>query len=134
LFSFTENEIFDVDIENSSFSVSTRPVGVFWDNVIAVRYALVERRGLDAESLNREGLDLTDGRYTDDEKKTFMCRYVMFGKEVKRYIGNSGVTVRTMNSEVERIGALREIFGLDLPDDAQKYIEGRNAAFDTSAQ
>jgi hypothetical protein len=62
-----------------------------------------------------------------------MCRYVLFGKELKRYIGGDAVTIRTFSTELQRIRALREVFGLDIPDEAQIHIMGRDAALDSPA-
>jgi hypothetical protein len=87
---------------------------------------LSEANDLDEEW--KAQVDLELGQYPPELSKYFMYKYVMMGPKVKRYIGGSSVTVRTLTSEVERIRALRDIFGLNIPDAAGVYMEGRKAA------
>jgi hypothetical protein len=54
----------------------------------------------------------------------------MCGNEVRRHIGGSAVTIRKLTTELERIHALREVFGIEVPDEAQAHIFGRDAALD----
>ena len=131
MLSFTENESFPIDAENGSFLLCTKrdPKELFWNNILCIKYGLLhEADDLDAESMSQATLQLTSGRYTKEEKEKFMYKDVMFRNDVKRYIGSSPVTIRTFTTELERIRALREIFGLEIPDEAQGHIIGRNAA------
>jgi hypothetical protein len=131
LFSFTENESYPIDIENNSHVICTKrePEGLLWNSVLCVKYALLhEARDLDAESASRANLDLANHHYTKEEKEKFMYRYTMVGKEVRRHIGGSAVTVRKLTTELERLRALREVFGIEIPDEAQAHILGRDAA------
>jgi hypothetical protein len=130
LFSFTESESFPIDSENFSHVICTKPdpQGLFWSNVICVKAALLhEADGFEAELLSQLNLD-SDRQPTKEEKEKFMCKYVMLGNEVKLRIGGSVVTIRKLTTELERIRALREVFGIDLPDEAQAHILGRDAA------
>lgn len=128
LFSFSENEFFPLDYENASFVITHKPAdSLFLNNVMCVRHVLLnEISDLDTEA--KAQLDLELGQYPAEISKYFLYKYIMMGSEVKRSIGSSSVTVRTLTSEVERIRALREVFGLDIPDAAGVHIEGRKAA------
>lgn len=127
MYSFTENECFPIDAEDASFVVSQKPGSKFWNNVICTRYVRFD----DAVHLDEEGkaqMTLECGQYPEDVRRKFMLKYMLFGGEVKRCIGRSYVTIRSLTTELERIQALREIFELDIPDAAQIHIVGRNAA------
>lgn len=133
LFSFTESESFPIDSENFSHVICTKrePQGFLWTNVICVKHALLHEAGdFEGELLSQLNLDsgLARRQFTKEEKEKFMYKYVMFGKEVRRHIGGSAVTIRKLTTELERIRALREVFGIDLPDEAQAHILGRDAA------
>ena len=127
LFSFTESESFPIDSQNFSHVICTKrePEGFLWTNVICVKYALLHEAGdFEPESVLQMNLD----QYTKEEKEKFMYKYIMFGKEVRRHIGNNAVTIRKLTTELERICALREVFGIEIPDEAQVHILGRDAA------
>ena len=96
--------------------------------MLCIKYAFLHDSG-DLEAVLRRGLELDDWQYTWKEKDRLMCRYVMFGKEVRRHAGGSAVTIRKLTTELERIHALREVFGIDIPDEAQAHILGRDSAF-----
>ena len=102
-----------------------QPEGLLWKNVLCIKYTFLDESG-DIEP-SQADLESNDGQCTGDEKE--MCRYVMFGKEVRRHIGSSAVTIMKLTTELERIRALREVFGIDIPDEAQAYILGRDSAF-----
>ncbi|KAF9466852.1 hypothetical protein BDZ94DRAFT_1157039 [Collybia nuda] len=128
LFSFTEDEYYPVDYENASFVLTHKPEGIFWTNVLCIRYVpLSEAGSIDAETKAQIDLDLA--QRPAESSKDFLFKYVMRGLEVKRSIGSSSVVIRTLTSEAERIRALREIFNLDIPDAAETHMEGRGAAF-----
>jgi hypothetical protein len=99
-----------------------------WKNVLCVKYGFIHDSG-DLEAILRVGLELDNWQYTGKEKERPMCRYVMFGKEVRRHAGGSAVTIRKLSTELERIRALREVYGIDIPDEAQAHILGRDSAF-----
>jgi hypothetical protein len=128
-FSFTENEIFAIDIENNSYVMCTRrdPLGLLWNNVLCIKYAFLhEASDLDPQS--RSQVELASIQYSKEEKEKFLYRYILIGKEVKMHIAGSSVTIRTLSTELERIHALREVFGIHIPDEAQSHIIGRDAA------
>lgn len=52
---------------------------------------------------------------------------------MKRRVGKRSETIVELKDEIERIRAVREIFGIDIDDSATKYIEGRDAALPGTA-
>lgn len=62
------------------------------------------------------------------EKGTWLGQYNMVRGRVKRQVGNRSDKIMESKDEIERIHAVREIFGIDIDDGAAKYIEGRAAA------
>jgi hypothetical protein len=63
-----------------------------------------------------------------DKSKRRMYRIILHGNEVKKSYGVESEVIRKFESEVERIKALREIFGIRLRDEDAVYIKGRAAA------
>ena len=127
-FSFTENELFSVDIESNSHVMCTkRDLGLLWNNVLCVKYALLHEAG-DLHPESRSQVELASIQYSKEEKEKFLYRYILIGKEVKMYIAGSSVPIRTLSTELERIRALCEVFGIQIPDEAQSHIIGRDAA------
>ena len=99
-----------------------------WTNVLCIKYALLhEASDFKPESVLQMNMD-SNRQYTKEEREKFMYKYVMVGKEVRRHVGGSTVTIRKLTTELERIRALREVFGIDIPDEAQAHILGRDAA------
>ncbi|KAF8066538.1 arylamine N-acetyltransferase 1 [Lyophyllum atratum] len=129
LYSFSENECFPVDAENASFVVSKKPEGIFWHNVLCVKSAFLD--DLDpSDDQAKAQAEAEYSRHPEEVAGTFMFRYVMMGREVRRNIGGSSVVIRNLGSDLERIRALGEIFGLDIPDEAQVHIKGRITSLD----
>ncbi|KDR79380.1 hypothetical protein GALMADRAFT_1236714 [Galerina marginata CBS 339.88] len=121
LYTFSEEEFYPKDFQCSSFFVSMMPdlQGLFWSNVICVKNFVLEDDHVVACGMSES---ITSREIT--------YRMVMIGKEVKRSddAGNTE-TIRSMNTELERIEALREIFGVNLHDDDALHITGRVAGF-----
>lgn len=126
LYTLSENECFPIDAENASFINSTKPGGLFWNNVICVRHLSLD----DLDESGKAQAYTTGGlaKFSTELKQSCYWKYVMIGNEVKRCIGKSSVTVRTLRNEGDRIRAIREIFEVDVPDDAYIYIRGRSPA------
>lgn len=112
-----------MDYEAGSLTVSEGPeiTGLFWDNVICVKCFLDK----DSESDN---IDLTDSDLP-------IYRMTIMGNQLKREDDGDARVVQTFAGELERIKAIREIFGIDISDDAAAHIRGRSAAiWDDSPQ
>ncbi|KAJ3572440.1 hypothetical protein NP233_g3082 [Leucocoprinus birnbaumii] len=108
-FSFTESECWQPDIDVLSFAVSQRPGprNLFYNTVICVKV------------------------FQEDKKK---YRIILNGNEVKKSYGAKSEVMRTFNNELERIRALREIFGLKISDEDEVHIRGRPAALNSQSR
>ncbi|KAF5354216.1 hypothetical protein D9756_006927 [Leucocoprinus leucothites] len=113
-FAFTESECWHPDIAFSSFVVSKRPGPyMFWNHVTCVKVFTVDE-GPENERL--------------EKSKRPMYRIILHGKEVKKSYGVESELLRIFGTELDRIQALREIFGIKLRDEDEVYIKGRAAA------
>lgn len=133
LYAFTEDEFGLVDCANASLSVSMVSMQtIFWDDVIILKYFLLSDEEIETagKSYSVEMLDGTVGRDTKiyRGRGTWLGRYVMAKGRAKRQVGTRSEKIIEFKDEIERIRALREIFGIDVDDSAAKYIEGRAAA------
>ncbi|KAF5372332.1 hypothetical protein D9615_009289 [Tricholomella constricta] len=129
LYTFGENECFPIDAENASLVISTKPEGIFWNNLLCIKYELLD----DVDPSDEEARAKAEAerrQVPEHVASTLMFKYVMFGREVRRNIGSSSVTIRTLGSDLERIRVLKEVFGLDLPEDARVHIKGRAPSLD----
>lgn len=64
-----------------------------------------------------------------ERSKRPMYRIVLNRGEVKKQIGAEVEVLLKLSTELDRIRALREIFGVDLRDEDQVHIIGRAAAY-----
>lgn len=122
LYSFSEEEFFVMDQQDASFVVSMKPerTGFLWNNVVCIKHVLFD----DDEVSGGGGGPRAPASVQD----RYMYRVVMMGKDIKRSVGMESVIIKTVASEHERLQALRDIFGINISDDAQRNIVGRNAA------
>ncbi|KAF5372380.1 hypothetical protein D9615_009311 [Tricholomella constricta] len=129
LYTFAENECFPIDAENASLVISTKPEGIFWHNLLCIKYEFLDNVDPSDEEARAQA-EAERRQVTEGVKSTLMFKYVMFGREVRRNIGSSSVMIRTLGSDLERIRALKEVFGLDLPEDARVHVKGRAPSLD----
>ncbi|KAJ3564237.1 hypothetical protein NP233_g8419 [Leucocoprinus birnbaumii] len=106
LFAFPETECWITDTLYASYVVSkaTELQTVFNETVICVKVYTVD-----------EGVDNLSSR------------------RVKKSFGAKSEVMRTFESELDRIRALREIFGIKIRDEDEEYIKGREAALDVQS-
>jgi hypothetical protein len=133
LFSFSEEEHFSADFDNASFALSMRPGnGIFWSNVLCVKHFLLSDEDITAIREEARTIDADKGVEStaegDPDKDVYLGRIFMMGGEIKRHVGSRSEVVRIVSTELERIKALRETFMIDIADDDEKYIRGRDAA------
>jgi len=105
LFAFTEHEFHPADCHAASYFVSTT-MPLFTSSVLAIRYIPDEE--------------------TQDVRHLY--RVVLFGNEVRvhRTDGETRV-LATLQTEADRVRALREIFGLEIKDEDIQFIVGTKA-------
>ncbi|KAJ3506700.1 hypothetical protein NLJ89_g6727 [Agrocybe chaxingu] len=119
LYSFTEDEFHLKDFQAASFAVSMMPVprGLFWSNVVCTKTFVL--KGDHADN------GMSDASIRSGEE---MYRLVIVGKEVKKHIGGETEIIKILDTELERVRALRESFGIDLREDDVVHIVGRASA------
>ncbi|KAF5353969.1 hypothetical protein D9756_007012 [Leucocoprinus leucothites] len=109
------SEFGEEDIIYASFAVAHRayPTGFFWNNITCVRIFTVD------DDLGNQQLE---------RSKRPMYRIILHGNEVKKSYGAQSEVIKTLGSEMDRIRALRDIFGIKLQDKDEIHIKGRAAA------
>jgi hypothetical protein len=138
-YAFSEDEFYVSECSVASFGASMAPrATIFWGEVVIVKFFLLsEEQGDTAEiahSLARLGGTVGSDSRIDRQKGTWLGRYIMAGGKVKRQVGTRSETIMELKDEIQRIRAAREIFGIDIDDNAAKYIEGRAAALSQTTQ
>ncbi|KAJ2932444.1 hypothetical protein H1R20_g4670, partial [Candolleomyces eurysporus] len=100
MFSFCEQEFFYEDCVAASATV-TRSHPLFTQNVLCIRYVL------DNQSLDSD-----------------LYRVIMHGNEVKARRNGETQVLATLKTELDRVKALREIFGIQVDDSCVKFVAG----------
>jgi hypothetical protein len=113
-YSFNETEIFPTDCAFASFGVSQRPAprSFLWTGVICLKLCTVDEGNLHLEKSKRP-----------------MYRLTLFGKQVWKTAGPNKEVLRTLETEQDRIQALRDYFGMDMKDEDIVHMNGRAAAY-----
>jgi len=70
-----------------------------------------------------------EGNLHLERSKRPTYRIVLIGREVKKISGAETEVLRQLETEADRIGALREYFGICLKDEDQVHIVGRKPAY-----
>lgn len=114
--SFTEPEYWLADVMFGSFGVCYRPnpQSVFWAGVLCLKLFTIDEGNLHLEKSKRP-----------------IYRITLFGKEVWKSSGSDKEVLRVLETEVDRIRAIREFFGIDLKDEDAVHMVGRAAAYAT---
>jgi arylamine N-acetyltransferase len=97
---FSEVEFLQVDFEVMNLGTSTTP-GIFTQNVICVKMLMGERQ--------------------EDEEAVLVGDITLFNSEVTRRVGGKSEVVQKLESETDRVEALKKWFGIKL---SQEEIEG----------
>jgi len=115
-FSFTEAEFWLQDILFGSYGVATQPTprSLFWNSILCLKMFTVDEGYLHLERSKRP-----------------IYRVVLFRNQVKKHTGAEVEVLRKLETELDRIRALREIFGIQLDDEDQVHMVGRAAAYST---
>jgi hypothetical protein len=128
LYCFDEREVFMTDILAANFVASKRTgYGSWWKTVYCVRYfALTDE---DMQSIGAGGESITtatvDGKV---DKSLWLGKIILSNDRVTRVAGNKIQVLGTLGNELERIRALRDIFGLNLDEGDVHHIEGRKGS------
>ncbi|KAK7046424.1 arylamine n-acetyltransferase 1 [Favolaschia claudopus] len=121
MYSFIEDEFFDADFKAFNFSVVGLTSGLFWDNVVCTKFFW----------MTDEEVREVNGGVTDIMSLTPLTRYLgrlaMAGNVVRRHVGTKTTVLKVMKTEEDRAEALRKVFGIDIPEEDLRYIQGRGA-------
>lgn len=103
MYYFTLAELVSDDLQDMSAAVNARRDGIFWENVIVVRYFEIE---------GEDGLG----------------RLVLDQNTVKRGVGANSEVLAEFRTERERVAAVKKYFGIEIPEEDIKNVQGRGAA------
>jgi hypothetical protein len=100
---------------------------IFWPNVICTKNFLLTEE--DIQSIATDDVE-SDVVWKGDLglKGPWMGRLILFGNKVKRRVGNRTDIITSFTSEIERIVALRDLFGVKIDEEDIIHIKGRDAA------
>ncbi|KAJ6517458.1 arylamine N-acetyltransferase 2, partial [Mycena vitilis] len=121
MYSFIEDEFFEADYRAFNYSVLGLTAGLFWDNVVCTKYFWMsdeEVREVDKAIGNPAAMTPLD---------RYLGRVAMVGNAVRRHVGTGTTVLRVMKSEEDRAEALKECFGIVIPEEDLKHIRGRGA-------
>ncbi|KAF9073036.1 hypothetical protein BDP27DRAFT_1319312 [Rhodocollybia butyracea] len=143
LYSFLESEFFTMDYECSNLGLYTgawsEKEPIFVDNIVCSRCFWLSDEEMEAELALTDNLETyqrdiySEGgipRWDGSLNSRFMGRLALFNTEVKRHVGTRSETVKSFHTELERIDALREFFGIDIPRVDLENIRGRKPALE----
>lgn len=106
LYQFNTSEAHQEEFKTLSDAVSDRRYGLFWENVLVVRYSRPE-----------------------DETDADLALLVMKGHQVTRREAGRMKVLLEMRTEEDRIMALQEWFGIQWSHDTVKFVDHTAAAF-----
>ena len=138
LYAFSENEFFMPDHESASYSVCMAPgMTIFWSEIIITKHFLLTDEECAtteiAGSIEKVGGTVGVDTGIDRQRGTWLGQYILTKDRVKRQVGAQSETIMEFKDEIQRIHAVREIFGIDIDDSAAEYIEGRAPALSKDA-
>ncbi|TFY82414.1 hypothetical protein EWM64_g1604 [Hericium alpestre] len=134
LYTFSEAEFFQQDIDAGSHVVSTCP-GLFLDKLVNMRRFKVTVHEFKSAMANAESDEMDEAdsdsvlKALDDlEGVRWMGKWTLDGSKATKRIGSFKLQEIEIENERQRVQTLREVFGLELKDGDEKWIQGRPAA------
>lgn len=121
VYQFSETELCDADTEVFAFAVAQRPWhGIFWMDVLAIKFFVVGDAAAAMERVRSGEVRVQD---------LDLGRLTLSAGKIKRRVGDTIEVVKVVNSEQERVAALKEYFNITVREEDIGHIEGRAAAF-----
>ncbi|KAJ3919987.1 hypothetical protein F5877DRAFT_39028 [Lentinula edodes] len=118
MYSFIEDEFFDMDYECSNIGIYTgawaEKESLFMHNIVCARCFWL--RGTP--------------RWDHSLRSRYLGRLGLYANELKRHVGTRTETLKVFHTEMERIAILREFFGIDIAQADLKHIRGRPPALE----
>ena len=135
LYTFSEAEFFQIDIEAASFEVSTRP-SLFQSTIVCMRMFEVTIDDIHDLPIFDENQDreLRAAERESAKGTKWTGRWVLGegGTTVSRRIGDKRFDVQKLESEVARVRVLKDKFHVALEDGDERWIVGKDAALRVS--
>lgn len=122
LYTFTELEFFQWDIDAASFAVCQLPGQLFRDTLVCMKRFEVF---IEDASDEREKAVLES---EETKRLRWIGRWSLEGTKALKSVGARRVDEMPLSSEKGRIQVLREVFEIPVPYEAEKWIEGRASA------
>lgn len=72
---------------------------------------------------------MDEGNSHLEKTKRPMYRLILHGKKVRKSFGTESEVIRSLDTELDRIRAIREVFGIMIRDEDQVHIAGRAPAY-----
>lgn len=123
MFTFSEAEFYENDIYNASFSLcfTRSPIHgkMFRHNVIVMKCFLLDSERTLILDADKAGTELA----ARDILTCEFGRAILVGRKLKFTRGGES-EIRVVESENERIGILKELFGIVIKDEEKEYIKG----------
>ncbi len=131
LYTFSEAEIFQLDIDTANYIVYTYDAMPFRDSMLCCKRLPLTQHDLDAAGYSdRDEDDRTILQTVTARKDIKWVRsWSLEGRRAVSRVGSKIVEEVQLGSEVERLRFLRDTIGLGLDEDDVQWIEGRAAAF-----
>ena len=132
LYQFSTAEAYGVDYDAQNFAISQRhSAGPFWVTVICVKQFFVEHEDVPPVATRAQKSASAHDSDKSDEYKfsadSSIGRFILNGTRIDRRIGDRSETIAVVHSDLERIKALKNWFGIDLSEDDVRWIRGRAA-------
>ncbi|KAF5364589.1 hypothetical protein D9758_005580 [Tetrapyrgos nigripes] len=134
-YSFLEDEFFQTDFDSANVSVYSEERGYFVNNLICSKcfWLSADEMEMLAESGPKRNGGNASKKITNASvplTHRYMGRLGMEGNTVRRHVGPRSEIIRTMKTEMDRIEALRDIFGVDIPPQDICFMKDRVPALD----
>ncbi|KAF5364592.1 hypothetical protein D9758_005583 [Tetrapyrgos nigripes] len=134
-YSFLEDEFFQTDFDSANVSVYSEERGYFVNNLICSKcfWLSADEMEMLAESGPKRNGGNASKKITNASvplTHRYMGRLGMEGNTVRRHVGPRSEIIRIMKMEMDRIEALRDIFGVDIPPQDICFMKDRVPALD----
>ncbi|KAJ4475298.1 hypothetical protein C8J55DRAFT_457384 [Lentinula edodes] len=143
MYSFIEDEFFDMDYECSNIGIYTgawaEKESLFMHNIVCARCFWLSDEEMEAELVKNSIFETFEcdvysaggiPRWDYSLRSRYLGRLGLYANELKRHVGTRTETLKVFHTEVERIDILREFFGIDIAQADLEHIRGRPPALE----
>ena len=122
LYTFTELEFFQRDIDAGSYVVSTLPGTIFYSSIVANKRFRVPLEE-DCDASRKQG----------SEDLVWIGKWTMDGSRITKRIGARILEEEILTPESRRVEVLRDVFGVNVTPGDERWIIGREATLTASS-